>query len=140
MPITTRSKHFAALAINNKLGSSDGAMEVQLAVEPLISDLSCRPGDFSELPPYARHLLKVSVPVSVQLVGKKQTINDITRLVPGSIINFDKSCDAPLELFVNNRLAARGETVKVGERFGLQISEIVLPPENFAAVKKRPVG
>jgi flagellar motor switch/type III secretory pathway protein FliN len=102
--------------------------------------LPYRPSDYSELPPYARHLLKVTVPVSVHLVSKKQTVRQITHLVPGSIINFDKACDAPLEMYVNNRLTALGETVKVGERFGLQISEIVLPPENFSVVKKRAAG
>ncbi len=136
-PVTEGDRLFE---FDNDETADEATMHDQPTGDHAVRHLPYRPGDFSELPPYARHLLKVSVPVSVQLVGKKQTVREITRLVPGAIINFDKSCDAPLELLVNNRLAARGETVKVGERFGLLISEMVLPPESFAAVKKRPAS
>lgn len=84
-----------------------------------------------DLPPYARHLLKIKVPVMVNLVAKKQTIQEIMELGPGAIVNFDKSCNDPLELMVGNRRVALGSAVKVGDKFGIEITEISLPDEVF---------
>lgn len=88
-----------------------------------------------KLPPYTRSLLKVSVPVSVTLATKRQSVREVIELVPGSLISFEKPCDEPLELAVNQRPLARGEAVKVGDRFGIRIAEIILPEERFQAVK-----
>ena len=46
------------------------------------------------------------------------------RLGPGAIIEFFKANDQPLELLINNKTIAIGETVKVGENFGLKITQI----------------
>jgi flagellar motor switch protein FliN/FliY len=46
------------------------------------------------------------------------------RLGPGAIVEFFKASDEPLELLVNNKTIAIGETVKVGENFGLKITQI----------------
>lgn len=86
------------------------------------------------LPGYVRSLLKVSVPVSVTLAAKRQSVRDVLELVPGSLITFDKPCSELLELSVNESPVARGEAVKVGESFGLRIAEIVLPDERFEKV------
>jgi flagellar motor switch protein FliN/FliY len=48
----------------------------------------------------------------------------VLRLGNGSIIEFFKSSDQPLELLINNKTIAVGETVKVGENFGLRITQI----------------
>lgn len=92
--------------------------------------------DYSQLPGYSRSLLRVEVPVSVCLASKKQTVSEITNLGPGSIISFDKSCDDDLDLLVGDEPVARGEAVKIGEKFGLRISEMILPEEHFKTVRK----
>lgn len=99
-----------------------------------------RPTDFCELPPIAKNILRIKVPVRVNLVSTQLNIRDIVDLVPGSIINFEKSCDAPIEVYVNNRQAAIGDAVKVGERFGVQITDMVMPPESFAIVRTGKAG
>ncbi|MCO6046029.1 FliM/FliN family flagellar motor C-terminal domain-containing protein [Aeoliella sp. ICT_H6.2] len=95
-----------------------------------------RPGSMEELPPYARHLLKISVPVSVQLVTKKMSVQELLELAPGAMISFEKACDDALELTVRDNVIARGTTVKVGERFGLEIEEMTMPVEHFWTVRK----
>lgn len=94
------------------------------------------PTSLSELPPYAKHLLKIEVPVSVRLVSKKLSVHELLELGPGAMISFDKSCDDALELTVRNQTVARGTAVKVGERFGLEIESITLPEEHFWAVRR----
>ncbi len=95
------------------------------------------PKRLEELPPYAKHLLKISVPVSVRLVTKKVSVKEVLELGPGAMVSFEKSCDGPLELTVGNQVVAEGAAVKVGERFGLQIEKMTLPGEHFWPVRKQ---
>jgi len=92
----------------------------------------------STLPPYARTLLKVELPVSVTLARKKEHLHEILEIVPGAIIQFDKSCEEILELEVNGQSVAVGEAVKVGDKFGLRITSMVLPEERFKPIAGSP--
>ena len=69
-------------------------------------------------------ILQMEVPVIVKLADRKLTLQEVMRLGPGAIIEFFKPSDAPLELLINNKTIAIGETVKVGENFGLKITQI----------------
>lgn len=96
-----------------------------------------KPTSLNELPPYAKHLLKISVPVSVRLVSKRLSVNEVLELGPGAMVSFDQSCDGPLQLTVGDRVIAEGAAVKVGERFGLEIGKMTLPEEHFRTATKR---
>ncbi len=87
-----------------------------------------------DLPPYTRSLLRIKVPVVVTLAEKRQKLSRIIELGPGSIIQFVKSCEEMLDLEVGNRPVASGEAVKVGDKFGLRITAMVLPDERFSPV------
>jgi flagellar motor switch protein FliN len=89
----------------------------------------------SKLPAYTQSLFKIKVPVSVNLASHKQSVQEIIGLVPGSIIRFDKSCDELLELVVGDQTIAEGEVVKVGEKFGLRIQNMIQPQERFIAIQ-----
>lgn len=69
-------------------------------------------------------ILRMQVPVIVKLADRKLTLQEVMRLGPGAIIEFFKASDQPLELLINNKTIAIGETVKVGENFGLKITQI----------------
>jgi flagellar motor switch protein FliN len=89
---------------------------------------------FDSLPGYARSLLRIDLTVRVALAQKRQRADDILGIGPGQIIQFNKSCDEMLDLMVGHQKVARGEAVKVGDKFGLRITSIVLPEERFHAV------
>jgi flagellar motor switch/type III secretory pathway protein FliN len=89
------------------------------------------PRDLRDLPPNVVSALRVKVPVSVNLAGKKIKLSEVIDIGPGSIITFDKACDAPLEVSVGGRPVATGEAVKVGERFGVRVQQMILPEETF---------
>lgn len=91
---------------------------------------------FERLPLYVRSLMRIRVPVVVTLAQKRQRLSRIMELGPGSIIQFEKSCEEMLELDVGGRRVASGEAVKVGDKFGLRISAIILPEERFAPLRK----
>jgi flagellar motor switch/type III secretory pathway protein FliN len=86
------------------------------------------------LPLYTRSLLKIKVPVVVTLAQKRQTLRRVLELAPGAIIQFDKSCGEMLQLAVGHRPLAQGEAVKVGDKFGICVSSIILPEERFKPV------
>lgn len=88
-----------------------------------------------KLPLYARSLLKIKVPVTVTLAATKQRISEVVELGLGSIIQFEKSCEETLDLEVSNQTVGVGEAVKVGDKFGLRITSMILPEERFATVR-----
>jgi flagellar motor switch protein FliN len=71
-----------------------------------------------------QRILRLQVPVIVKLGERKLLLSEVMRLGVGAIIEFFKSSDEPLELMINNKTIAVGETVKVGENFGLRITRI----------------
>jgi flagellar motor switch protein FliN/FliY len=71
-----------------------------------------------------QRILRIQVPVIVKLGERKLLLSEVMRLGVGAIIEFFKSSDEPLELMINNKTIAVGETVKVGENFGLRITRI----------------
>lgn len=89
----------------------------------------------ADLPSYTRSLLRVRVPVVVTLAAERQPIHRIVEIAPGAIIQFDKSCEEMLELAVADKVIAEGEAVKIGDKFGLRITSIVLPEERFYPVR-----
>ena len=74
--------------------------------------------------PVAGRLLNLPVKVSVQLADRKIDMSQLLTMAPGTLLTFEKSCEELLDLYVNNRIYARGEAVKIGEKFGLKINEI----------------
>jgi len=68
--------------------------------------------------------LRLHVPVIVKLADKKLALSEVMRLGAGAIIEFSKASNEPLELMINNKSIGLGETVKIGENFGLRITQI----------------
>lgn len=69
-------------------------------------------------------ILRLQVPVIVKLAERKLSMSEVLRLGIGAIIEFSKASDEPLELMISNKSIGLGEAVKVGENFGLRITQI----------------
>jgi flagellar motor switch protein FliN len=74
-------------------------------------------------------IMDVTVPVTVSIGSVRKTIAEILALGPGQVIELDRAAGDPVDLFVNDRLVARGEVVVVGDRYGFRVTEITAPPE-----------
>jgi len=111
-----------------------GAAETAVEMESHPND-PARINDFSQLPVYARSLLRIKVPVSVCIAARKESVKEIIELAPGSIIKFDKACDQPLHLCVGDQEVAEGEAVKVGDYFGFRLSRMLMPREHFRTAR-----
>ena len=75
-------------------------------------------------PTELQRILRLEVPVIVKLAERRLMLSEVMRLGTGAIIEFFKSSDEPLELLINNKVIGVGETVKVGENFGLRITQV----------------
>lgn len=81
-----------------------------------------------------KRILHLEVPVIVKLAERRLTLSEVMRLGVGAIIEFSKSSEESMELLINNKPIALGEAVKVGENFGLRISQIGDVRELIAAL------
>jgi len=71
-----------------------------------------------------QRIMRLEVPVIVKLAERRLSMSEVLRLGVGAIIEFSKANEEPLELLINNKSIGVGEAVKVGENFGLRISQI----------------
>jgi flagellar motor switch protein FliN len=70
-------------------------------------------------------LLDVDIPIAVEVGRARMSLEDVLKLVPGSVIALDKKAEEPVDLRVNGKLIARGEVVLVDDCYGLRITQIV---------------
>ncbi len=67
----------------------------------------------------------VPVKVSAVLGRARMDVGDLLRLGPGSILELDRRVGEAIDIFVNDRLVARGEVVIVEDKLGVTMTEIL---------------
>ena len=67
----------------------------------------------------------IPVQVTVVLGRANMLVSQLLKLGRGAVIELDKKVGEPIEIFVNNRLVARGEVVVVEDRIGVTMTEII---------------
>ena len=67
------------------------------------------------------------IPVQVQVVLGRATmqVNQLLKLGRGAVVELDRKVGEAIDIYVNNRLVARGEVVVVDERLGVTMTEII---------------
>ena len=78
--------------------------------------------------PSLEFLLDVPIKLTVELGSCQISMRDLLQLNVGSVVQLDKSANASVDLYVNQKLVARGEVVVVEENFGIKITEIMAKP------------
>ncbi|HBH26433.1 MAG TPA: flagellar motor switch protein FliN [Rhodospirillaceae bacterium] len=67
------------------------------------------------------------VPVQISAVLGRSTmqVSQLLKLGRGAVVELDRKIGEAIDIYVNNRLVARGEVVVVGEKLGVTMTEIV---------------
>ena len=67
------------------------------------------------------------VPVSVSAVlGRtRMEVGELMNLAPGTVLELDRRVGEAIDIYVNDRLVARGEVVLVDEKLGVTMTEII---------------
>ena len=74
------------------------------------------------------------VPVNISAVQGKahMTVAQLLKLNRGSVLELDRKVGEAIDIFVNNRLVARGEVVVVEDRLGVTMTEIIKTEDSAA--------
>jgi len=83
---------------------------------------------FQDMPRNARDLEAVyDIPVQVSAVLGKATmqVSQLLKLGRGAVVELDRRVGEAIDIYVNNRLVARGEVVVVEDRLGVTMTEII---------------
>ena len=99
-------------------------------------------GEMDDLPPAAEHhehaddsgvhtageleaVFDIPVKVSAVLGRARMEVNNLLKLGEGSIVELDRKVGEAIDIYVNDRLVARGEVVLVEDRLGVTMTEII---------------
>lgn len=77
-------------------------------------------------------LFDVPLQVSIEVGRARILLKDLLQMGEGYVVELDKFAGDPLDLYVNSRLIARGEAVKVGDKFGIKLTEVVSQSDRIA--------
>lgn len=89
----------------------------------------------AESPTNMELVLDIPVDVTVELGRARLTIRDLLALGPGAVIELSKLATEKVDVLVNNRPIAHGETVTVNDRLGVRLVKIIDPSERIAGLK-----
>ncbi len=72
----------------------------------------------------------VPVQVSAVLGRARMEVGDLLKLGPGTVLELDRKVGEAIDIYVNNRLVARGEVVLVEDKLGVTMTEVIKAERN----------
>ncbi len=69
----------------------------------------------------------IPIQISVVLGKTSMPVSQLLKLGRGTVVELDKKVGEPIDIYVNNRIVARGEVVVVEDRIGITMTEIIKP-------------
>lgn len=76
------------------------------------------------MPADLQSILRIEVPVIVQIASREMPVDEVVNLAPGAIIELPKLADEELDILVGTKHIGVGRAVKVGENFGIRVTFI----------------
>jgi flagellar motor switch protein FliN/FliY len=70
-------------------------------------------------------LYEVPVQISVVLGSATMQLSNLLKLGKGAVIELNRTIGEPIDIFVNNKLVAKGEVVVVENKIGVTLTEII---------------
>lgn len=79
-------------------------------------------------------ILDIPLDVRVELGQVKMVVNDLLQLGQGSIVELNKHISDQVDVFISDKLIARGEVVVVEEKLGIRLTDIISPTERVKSL------
>lgn len=76
-------------------------------------------------------LYDVPVQVSVVLGATKMPLSSILKLGKGAVIELERTVGEPIDVYVNNKIVAKGEIVIVDNKIGVTLTEVVANEKDY---------
>jgi len=83
------------------------------------------PDDSSRSAADLEAVFDVPVQVSAVLGRARMDVGELLKLGPGAVLELDRKVGEAIDIYINNRLVARGEVVLVEEKLGVTMTEII---------------
>ena len=81
-------------------------------------------GSLASIPLGLEALRDVPMSITIELGRTRLMLNELLTLAPGSLVHLDRSVQEAVDLYVGDKLFARGEVVTVGAKYGLRITAL----------------
>lgn len=107
-------------------GEAENAMNLQEINDPNDSAGEESPYNYGE--PMAQDVAAIyDIPVQISAVLGRSTmqVSQLLKLGRGAVVELDRKVGEAIDIYVNNRLVARGEVVVVEDKLGVTMTEIV---------------
>lgn len=76
-------------------------------------------------------LLDVNVGIEVQLGQTRMTIRELLNLKQGSIVRLNRMAGEPVDIFIKNRIMAKGEITVVDDKLSIRIGQLYGAKEKY---------
>ena len=100
------------------------------AMPPVDPGTFAESGDASRGAADLEAVFDVPVQVSAVLGRAKMDVGDLLKLGPGTVLELDRKVGEAIDIYVNNRLVARGEVVLVEDKLGVTMTEVIKADRN----------
>lgn len=114
--------------MSDDIDGAEGTTDLDLDELEAHESTKPREQDFAYGEPMANDVTAIhDVPVNISAVLGKATmpVNQLLKLGRGAVVELDRKVGEAIDIYVNNRLVARGEVVIVDEKLGVTMTEIV---------------
>ena len=101
--------------------SVTGSTEDTAGAPPNVEDGA----EISEGDPDLGLVMDVPLHLSVELGSTRMPVRDVLALAKGSVVELDRMNGEPADIYVNDRLIARGEIANEDDRVAVRITELV---------------
>jgi len=108
------------LELNELNEAAAAQMEAEAGLAPPDEDTS-RPHGAADL----EAVYDIPVQVSAVLGKATMQVNQLLKLGRGAVVELDRKVGEAIDIYVNNRLVARGEVVVVEDKLGVTMTEII---------------
>jgi flagellar motor switch protein FliN len=76
-------------------------------------------------------ILDIDMPLTVRFGEATVSIEALSKLGPGSLVELSRQPDDPVDVLINGRLVARGEVVVVAGNYGVRVTQVVSADERM---------
>ncbi|HJT88763.1 MAG TPA: flagellar motor switch protein FliN [Bryobacteraceae bacterium] len=82
------------------------------------------PASISQSPTALELLMDMEMPVLIRFGSTRILLRDLLRMDLGSVIEFPRLPNDPVDVIVNGRVVARGEVVMIQGNYGVRVTEV----------------
>lgn len=80
-------------------------------------------------------IMDIPLKLTAELGRTKIIVSELLNLGQGSVLELNKLAGEPMEIYVNDKLIAKGEAVVVNDKFGVRLTDVISPKERVEQLK-----